>query len=165
MSKLAVTLRALHSDDMAFIERLYAATRAEEMSHSGWPAEQVASFLSQQFQTQHAYYQTHYSDADFLIVEHEGRAIGRLYQFWGPSIAKLIDIALLPEYQGQGIGTALIEAMLQRADEQGLLVELFVETYNPAQRLYGRLGFHAINESGVYVRMHRQPRIASRKAS
>lgn len=165
MPKYAVTLRALHSDDMAFIERLYAATRAEEMSHSGWPAEQIATFLSQQFHTQHAYYQAHYADAEFLIIEHEGQAIGRLYRYWGPSTVNLIDIALVAEYQGRGIGSGLIEDMLRRADEQGLVVELFVENYNRAQRLYGRLGFHVINESGVYLRLRREPQTAVRKVS
>lgn len=165
MMKDAVTLRALHSDDMAFIERLYAATRAEEMSHSGWPAEQIATFLAQQFKTQHAYYQAHYRDAEFLIIEHEGIPIGRLYRFWGPTKVNLIDIALVSHFQGRGIGSELIEEMLQRADAEGLVIELFVETYNPAQRLYGRLGFSVIDESGVYLRMRRQPRVAARNAS
>lgn len=165
MPKKAVTLRALRSGDMAFIERLYAATRAEEMSHSGWPAEQIASFLSQQFHAQHAYYQAHYAGAEFLIIEHEGHAVGRLYRYWGPSTINLIDIALIADYQGQGIGSALLDDMLRRADEQGLVTELFVETYNPAQRLYGRLGFSVVDESGVYLRMHRQPRAVARNVS
>ncbi len=165
MCQDAVTLRALQSDDMAFLERLYAQTRAQEMSHSGWSAEQIARFLSQQFQTQHAYYQAHYSGAEFLIIEHNGQAIGRLYRFWGNTKANLIDIALISEYQNQGIGTTLIDEMLQRADKQGVMVELFVETYNCAQRLYGRLGFAVVNQSGVYLRMHRAPRALSRNVS
>lgn len=162
-SKYAVTLRALHSGDMAFIESLYAGSRAFEMSHSGWPAEQIAAFLSQQFHAQHTYYQAHYSDAEFLIIEHEGRPIGRIYLFWEPTTLTLIDIALLPPFQGQGIGGALINQQLQRADELGLEVELSVETYNRAQRLYVRAGFHVINETGVYLRMRRQARTPSRR--
>ncbi|WP_256680125.1 GNAT family N-acetyltransferase [Pseudomonas sp. Marseille-P9899] len=150
---------------MAFIERLYADSRAAEMSHSGWPAEQIATFLSQQFNTQHAYYQAHYDGAEFLIIEYEGSPIGRLYRFWGPTTVNLIDIALVPHFQNRGIGSSLLEEMLQRADAEGLVTELFVETYNPAQRLYGRLGFTVINESGVYLRMHRQPRAAIRNVS
>lgn len=165
MPKKAVSLRALHSDDMAFIERLYAGSRAEEMSRSGWPAEHIASFLSQQFHAQHAYYQAHYSDGELLIIELDGQAIGRLYMFWGPTTLNLIDITLLPEFQGQGIGSALIEAQLRRADEQGLHVELFVESYNPAQRLYGRLGFYVCGDSGVYLKLRRDARLDSRKVS
>lgn len=165
MSKYAVTLRALHSDDMAFVERLYAGSRAFEMSHSGWPADQIAAFLTQQFNTQHTYYQTHYPDGEFLIVEQHGQAIGRLYLFWGPTALNLIDINLLAEYQGQGIGSALLDDLLRRVDEQGLGVDLHVEEYNPAMRLYARLGFYVNGESGVYKRMRRDPRTDSRKAS
>lgn len=165
MSKPAVTLRALHSDDMAFIERLFAGSRAEEMSHTGWPAEQIAAFLSQQFNAQHTYYQAHYSDGELLIIELDGQPIGRLYMFWGATTLNLIDITLLPEFQGRGIGSALIEAQLRRADEQGLKVELFVETFNPAQRLYGRLGFYVCGESGVYLKLRRDARTDTRKVS
>ncbi|MCQ4319489.1 GNAT family N-acetyltransferase [Stutzerimonas stutzeri] len=162
MSKCAVELRALHPGDMAFIERLYAGSRAMEMSHSGWPDEQIATFLSQQFHAQHIYYQTHYPDGEFFIVEHEGRAIGRLYLFWGPTSLNLIDITLLPDFQGRGIGTALIEDQLHKVDEQGLGVDLFVEPYNPAQRLYARMGFYLNGDSGVYQRLRRDPRTESR---
>lgn len=165
MSKPAVTLRALHSDDMAFIERLFAGSRAEEMSRTGWPAEQIAAFLSQQFNAQHTYYQAHYSDGELLIIELDGQPIGRLYMFWGATTLNLIDITLLPEFQGRGIGSSLIEAQLRRADEQGLKVELFVETFNPAQRLYGRLGFYVCGESGVYLKLRRDARTDTRKVS
>ncbi len=165
MTKDAVTLRALHPSDRAFIERLFAGSRAEEMSHTGWPAEQIAAFLSQQFNAQHTYYQAHYSDGELLIIELYGQAIGRLYMFWGPTTLNLIDITLLPEFQGRGIGSTLIEAQLRRADEQGLKVELFVEYFNPAQRLYGRLGFHVCGDSGVYLKLRRDAPTDTRKVS
>lgn len=165
MTMFAVNLRALQATDMAFIERLYAGSRAFEMSHSGWPAEQIAAFLGQQCHIQHTYYQTHYPDGQFLIIEHEGQAIGRLYLFWGQASLNLIDITLLPDYQGKGIGTALIQAQLHKVDAQGLGVDLFVEPYNPALRLYTRLGFYANGDSGVYQRLRRDPRTDSRKVS
>ena len=165
MSKYAVTLRALHSDDMAFVERLYVGSRALEMSHCGWSADQIAAFLTQQFTIQHAYYLAHYPDGEFLIVEHQGQPIGRLYLFWGQTSLNLIDINLLTEYQGQGIGSALIEDLLRMVDERGLGVDLHVEEYNPAMRLYARLGFHANGDSGVYKRMRRDPRTEFRSAS
>lgn len=166
MSKPAVTLRALvtsDASDMAFIERLYAGSRAFEMSHSGWPVEQITAFLSQQFHAQHTYYQAHYHDADFWIIEHEGQPIGRIYMFWGPATMNLVDIILLPEYQGRGIGSALIQEQLQRADELGLIVNLYVETYNPAQRLYGRMGFVVCGNNGVYLQLRRQPNASAEK--
>ncbi|MEE1923276.1 GNAT family N-acetyltransferase [Pseudomonas sp. 148P] len=163
MSKYAVTLRALETTDMAFSEHVYATSRADEMSHSGWPASEIAAFLKMQFNAQHTYYQEHFRGGDFLIVELDGQPIGRLYLYAGETTLTIIDIALLPEFQGQGIGTDLIHQQLQRADDLGLAVELSVETYNRAQRLYARAGFHVINESGVYLRMRREALDPSRR--
>ncbi len=156
MTKYAVTLRALETGDMGFIEHLYATSRAFEMSHSGWPADEIQRFLSQQFNFQHAYYQQHYPAADFCVIEAGGQPIGRLYLNWGSARLNIIDIALLPEFQGQGIGTDLIHQQLYRADQLGLAVELFVENYNPAQRLYTRAGFEITDQNGVYLRMRRE---------
>ncbi|GAB7529234.1 GNAT family N-acetyltransferase [Pseudomonas sp. 3A(2025)] len=150
---------------MAFIERLFAGSRLAEVSRCGWSTEQIAAFLSQQFHAQHTYYQAHYAEADFWIIEHEGQPIGRIYLFWGPSIVNLIDITLLPEYQGHGIGSALIDAQLRRADELGLRMNLYVEAFNPAKRLYDRLGFIQCGDTGVYLQMRREPMTHSRNVS
>jgi len=156
MSKYAVALRALETGDMEFIEHLYATSRADEMSHSGWPAEQIASFLKMQFHAQHTYYQQHFAGSEFHIVELDGERVGRIYIFFGNTCAVLIDIALLPEFQKRGIGTGLLEELLRRADERDLPIELSVEPYNPALQLYQRFGFEVINQTGVYLRMRRE---------
>lgn len=61
--------------------------------------------------------------------------------------------------QGQGIGTALLEAMMQRGKELGhYRAGLLVDTSNPnAKRLYLRMGFEVVKEKsfmgGSYVHM------------
>ncbi|HEX6939117.1 MAG TPA: GNAT family N-acetyltransferase, partial [Longimicrobiales bacterium] len=67
------------------------------------------------------------------------------------------DIALLPEHRGRGIGTALLEALIAEADAAGKPVSIHVEQYNPARRLYARLGFREVEDLGVYVFMERPP--------
>ncbi|CAI8936205.1 GNAT family N-acetyltransferase [Pseudomonas donghuensis] len=166
MMKFAVSLRGTEAGDLDFLRLLYASTRTEEMAPSGWSAQAIEAFLAQQFHAQHQYYQAHFPDAEFSIIEQDGQACGRLYLFWGQTTLNLIDIALLPPYRGQGLGTRLLTDLLQRADDHGLAVELSVEPYNPALRLYARFGFQVINTSGVYLRMRRQARAsASRIAS
>lgn len=156
MNLPGLSFRPIEQGDLPFLQHIYATTRAGEMSHSGWPAEQVAQFLAQQFNAQHQYYQAHFPDAEFYVIERQGQAIGRLYLFWGATTLRLIDIALLPVETGQGIGSAILDQLLRRADEHGLGCELFVEHNNPAQRLYARLGFLPIGESGVYSRLRRE---------
>lgn len=59
-----------------------------------------------------------------------------------------LAIALLPRYRGQGIGTALMEAMIALLKEKGYQkASLSVQKENPARRLYERLGFVPLKQT------------------
>jgi ribosomal protein S18 acetylase RimI-like enzyme len=155
------SLRPQNSTDHAFIQHLYASTRAADMSGCGWPPEAIAEFLRQQFQLQLSHYQKHFPDGEFWLIERDGQAIGRLYLFWGETTLQLIDIALLPEQRGAGLGTALLGDLLTRADDRGLAVSLHVESHNPVLHLYQRLGFGITGDKGIYLEMRRPARTPS----
>lgn len=63
-----------------------------------------------------------------------------------------IAVATLPEFRGAGIGTRLLETLLQDAAKCYAAVSLGVRTENPALRLYQRLGFEEVPGSGVVNR-------------
>ena len=165
MAVESISLRAACAQDQPFLERLYRGSRAQEMSRSGWPLAQIQGFLSQQFQIQHAYYQEHYAGGEFFVIEHQSQPIGRLYVFVAKRTFHIVDIILLPSHQGQGIGTALLQAQLARADALNLPIELHVEHDNPVQTLYARLGFYQVADSGVYLKLRRDVGGCARKAS
>ena len=56
-----------------------------------------------------------------------------------------LGIALLPEYRGQGIGTALLEQMLEAAKTLYPAIALSVSPNNQALRLYKRMGFEIVD--------------------
>jgi ribosomal protein S18 acetylase RimI-like enzyme len=58
-----------------------------------------------------------------------------------------LGIAVRPEHRGRGIGTCLLDALLDRASHRYRAVSLSVALDNPAVALYQRLGFRAIAES------------------
>lgn len=149
------TFRPIGAADQAFLQRLYASARESEMSRSGWPAEAIVEFLGQQFTLQHRYYQEHFPDGEFWVIEADGQAIGRLYLYWGETTLQIIDITLLPEYRGVGLGSKLLGDLLARAAARGLAVGLHVEGDNPVLRLYRRLGFEVIGDSGFYLQMRK----------
>ncbi len=62
----------------------------------------------------------------------------------------MIDIALLPPWQGQGLGTQLLQGLQQDAAREGGSISMHVEGSNPAQRLYDRLGFRVTGDAGPY---------------
>ncbi|WP_354670002.1 GNAT family N-acetyltransferase [Paenibacillus sp. BSR1-1] len=62
----------------------------------------------------------------------------------------LLGMALLPEYRGKGIGTALLGEMLRITKEAGFgAVSLSVDPKNPALKLYNRLGFKKVGVDGT----------------
>jgi len=143
--------------DLPFLSALYASTRSEEMAQAPWTDEQRAQFLQMQFDFQHKHYQQHYPDADFLMIERGGSDVGRLYlEAWGGEF-RIIDIALLPRWRGQGLGSAILDDVMRQARILGKAVELHVEKNNPATRLYRRLGFEAVEDKGVYDLLRRPP--------
>jgi ribosomal protein S18 acetylase RimI-like enzyme len=150
-----LTFRAIDDTDLPFLAGVYAATRTEELAPVLWTEAQKAAFCDMQFRAQHAHYQTHYPNALWLVVERDGAAIGRLYFDRWPREHRLIDIAILPPYRGQGIGTAILLDLFADAADKPLTIH--VEKNNPAMRLYTRLGFRAIGEHGVYDLLERRP--------
>ncbi|MBV8633352.1 MAG: GNAT family N-acetyltransferase [Burkholderiaceae bacterium] len=154
-------LRPITDDDEGFLSALYASTREAEMNELDWDAAQKADFLALQFRMQHQYYQQHYKQACFDIVMLGEKPVGRLYHQWGGHEVRIMDIALLPEHRNQGLGSALIGALLQLADRRGLEVSLHAEYYNPVLAMYGRLGFQEVGENGVYRKLVRNPIAAS----
>ncbi|WP_375565671.1 GNAT family N-acetyltransferase [Oceaniradius stylonematis] len=151
-----LAFRRIADADMGFLSALYAATRAEEVAPLPWSDAQKAAFLDQQFQAQHAHYMEHYPDADWLIAERGGAPAGRLYLERWPSEIRVIDIALMPDVRGQGLGRAMMEDVISLAGAGGLGVGIHVEKNNPAMRLYERLGFTPREDKGVYWLMRRE---------
>ena len=91
---------------------------------------------------------------DCLAAECEGKVVGavwvRIMHDYGyiddetPSFA----ISLLPHYRGQGIGTALMRAMLERLAQKGVKqVSLAVQKENYAVSMYRKCGFEGVDEN------------------
>jgi GNAT superfamily N-acetyltransferase len=121
-----------------------------------WDEARKAGFLAQQFALQREQYRQHYPGAEWLVIEREA-PIGRVYVRRGSTEVRLMDIALVPELRGGGLGTRLTRALLDWADAQALKVTLHVEPFNPAYRMYRRLGFAYVRSTGVYHFLERAP--------
>ncbi len=145
----------MNNGDLSFLEALYCSTRMRELAELPWDQSAKSAFLNQQFAAQHNYYQAHFPHADFQVIESAGTPIGRAYLLWSDIHLQIIDISLIPSYRGQGLGSQLLAAWLERADDQRLSAGLYVESYNPAQNLYRRQGFEVTGEDGVYFKMLR----------
>jgi len=150
-------LRPERPQDEPFLLELYSSTRADEMRLVPWQDSQKEAFLLMQFQLQTAHYRKHYPGAAYQIILSEGRPIGRFYVDDTQEGILIIDIALLPEYRGRGIGGQLLENLLRKATEEAKPVRIHVERENRALLLYSRLGFQVIEDKGIYLYMEWRP--------
>jgi len=158
--RAGVQLRPARPEDREFIFRLYASTRVEELRPFGWNAAQQEAFLRMQFNAQQQWYAATYSTAESQIIEKNHEAIGRMMVQREPDLWRLIDISLLPEHRGHGIGGELMRALIEHCSKSGAVLQLQVLNTNPAQRLYSRLGFTKTGEDQIYTQMALRPRTA-----
>jgi ribosomal protein S18 acetylase RimI-like enzyme len=152
-----LALRAARAGDEAFLLKVYASTRAEELAAAGWNDEQREAFLRMQFQAQDKHYRENYPGAEFQIIQVDGERAGRLYVHHRSKEIRIMDIALLPAYRRRGLGTVLLKAILSEGAQAGKAVTIHVEIFNPALGWYERLGFTKIAEHGPYQLMECSP--------
>jgi ribosomal protein S18 acetylase RimI-like enzyme len=148
-----VALRPVIDADREFLIDLYGSTRAEELSQVVWAPGQHEAFVRMQFHAQDVDYHRSNPDGSFNVIEIDGRAAGRLYVDRRPGDITIVDIALLPEFRGLGVGGQLIGGLMREASASGCKLSIHVEIHNRAAGLYERLGFMAVDERGVYRRM------------
>lgn len=148
-----ISLRPITPEDDSFLAGLYASTRAEELAVTGWSEEDKAVFCRKQFDAQSAHYVENYPGASLQVIERAGDPIGRLYVARWEREIRIMDIALLPEHRGTGIGTQLLRELQDEARSAGKSLTIHVERFNPALRLYERLGFQMAEDKGVYLLM------------
>ena len=154
----AISLRPVAGEDSDLLFRVYASTRAEELAPVPWSDDQKQAFLRQQFEAQSAYWGAHYAGGEFSVVEADGVPAGRFYVARLSGEIRLVDVALLPEWRGRGIGSRLIEGLFEESRRSGLPVTIHVEVFNPARALYERLGFVQREDRGMYLLMEWRPR-------
>jgi GNAT superfamily N-acetyltransferase len=153
-----VTLRPVVEGDRPFLYHVYASTRAAEMAQVSWSEEQKGAFLWQQFEAQDHEYRRAYPDGVYSVIELATNPVGRLYLRHGASDTRIVDLAILPDYRGWGIGSRILGDLATAADRDHRSLSIHVEAFNSgARRLYERFGFGLAEDKGVYLLLLRDP--------
>ena len=152
---LDIQLRDATAADESFLLAVYASTRGHELEGLGWDEQQKQSFLRMQFFAR----ERSYPQLGNRIILVNGSPAGRLLIDRSGATISLIDIALLTEYRNAGIGSRLLQDLLNEAISGGKPVRLHVLSSSPAFRLYKRLGFNTTGDEGAYLEMTWDPSI------
>src|SRR5579885_2108044 len=142
-----IVLRDATAHDASFVDWL-TRTVMESYVSKTWSgtAERNAYFEKNKFDR-----------ASTKIIQVNGKDIGRLSLIRSKDSLVLDNIHLLPEFQGKGIGTKIIEQVMNDAHAQGQSVALQVLRVNPAAKLYLKMGFKIYKREAerLYLRTER----------
>jgi GNAT superfamily N-acetyltransferase len=142
------------NDDEAFLLSVYGSTREQELSQVQWQEGQREAFLKWQFEMQRREYHARFPDAEYNVILIDDRPAGRIWIGRDKEEIRLLDIALLPQFQKRGAGMILLQRLIDEAGaaRKPLRHMVFVLNDN-AHRFYERLGFVVIEDIGAYKHM------------
>jgi GNAT superfamily N-acetyltransferase len=139
--------------DEPFLRELFASTRPDL---AGWEDNERELFLDIQLRAQKIGWEARFPGSTDEIILLDGRPVGRVWVAWSPDVCVLVDVELMPEARGIGLGTRVLEPVMVEADRRGLPVRSTVERRNTASlALAARLGLVPTGEDEVYVSLER----------
>lgn len=98
-----------------------------------------------------------WNERPWSIIQIEEQAIGTLSFEEKEDHIRFGEFYLLPEYQGQGIGSGLLRVVLDKADTLRLPVRLEHLKWNPVGSLYLRNGFEIVSQNDIHFFLTREP--------
>ena len=121
--------------------------------HSAYREVVIRQFGSWDESMQDGFFREGLNRAPHKIVEIDGTPIGVVSTEIKPDCLYLSELQLLPEYQGQGIGSLIVKEQMAVAKSLNLPLRLVVLRENRAQDLYRRLGFMTTGTTEIHVKM------------
>lgn len=153
-----LALRPITADDEAFLLSIYTSTRADELGQVEWQEGQKEAFVRWQFDLQRREYDARFPDAEYYVILIDDRPAGRIWIGRDDEQIRLLDIALLPDFQNRGAGTLLLRRLIDEAARTNKpLRHMVFVLNNDAHRFYERLGFVIIEDLGAYKHMEFRP--------
>ncbi|HET9712356.1 MAG TPA: GNAT family N-acetyltransferase, partial [Pyrinomonadaceae bacterium] len=123
-----------------------------------WDDSQKDAFIRWQYQMQKQEYDARYPDARYDVILVDGVPAGRIWVGADETQIRLLDIAVIPEFQNRGVGTYLLRQLIDEAGLTGKALRHMVFILNEnASRFYERLGFKTIEDVGGYLHMEWLP--------
>ena len=146
MSNIIYELRIITEQDYDFIYQVKkdAYIKYVELNFGGWDEEQQKEFFKKFIEA--------YKEGAYIIT-FKGMDIGFYNESQTDSIYEIGNICILPEYQNRGIGTAILQDVIEKHGHKEIHLQYFKQ--NPVGRLYERLGFERVGETSYHYQMRK----------
>lgn len=150
MTSAPWALRPATADDRGFVAEVNRAAMGPYLEATfGWDDAAQRAYFAEQFDA-----------SGGRIIQVDGVDVGELLVDERHDELELVRIAIVPAWQGRGLGSAVVAMLIDRARELERPVVLRVFKSNPrAARLYESLGFVRTAESDADVTMRFDPRV------
>jgi ribosomal protein S18 acetylase RimI-like enzyme len=145
-------LRPVTTADQPFLDILYRSTRTDLAMLGAGPA--IDAVIAMQQKIHDSGQRTHFPQARHLLLQQDGCCVARIVLDRDAHRLHLVDIAVLPSAQRQGIASGLLRWMQQEAASENLPLTLNVRKDNHvARHMYIKLGFIPCDGDTVFDRM------------
>lgn len=139
-----INIRPATASDEHFLKDLHDQNRLWEFAPvKKSDPELYGRIMKQQYDAHHSQYFDLYDIAKYGIIQWTNIPIGRIYVDYRDNEVRILQIGVLPDYQGKGIASIVLRGLCVDAAFRKLPVRLFVHPLNQAHRLYQELGFVA----------------------
>jgi GNAT superfamily N-acetyltransferase len=156
LSTLAV--RPALPQDEIFLYELYVAIRGPLFAFAPITPNQREHQLRMQFRAQLSSYTQQFPNSCYHLVLLDSKPVGRLWVAPAGDAFLLVDIAIHPNVQSKGLGTALVERLQQEAQNARLPIRSTVDRFNPGSlRFHQRLGFQIVREDQLQYYLEWRP--------
>lgn len=135
---MKVELRKATDDDKEFLHELNRKVYQEVV---------VEQFGSWDDDHQSKYFEQKWKEAEYQIVEIEGKRIGTIWIMEEIDHIRIRELQILPEFQNRGIGTELMKRVIEKAKWRKRPIRLSVLRVNRARIFYERFGFGVYDET------------------
>ncbi len=128
----------------SFIQRVNTLNRK-----AVWQAEGLcAPWIDAPLKRQNSEHEKAYSEFSYVIAA-KGQWVGRLLLRATPDALHIIDMALLPEHQKQGIGQSVLGYLQHLASVREQQLTLTTESSSPSFHWYRGCGFKVATKDGI----------------
>ncbi len=148
-----IILRPRRADEENFWREVFCDAVRTHFEALNLPENELNNLLEFQFQAQNLDYEKNYPQASNDVILYKNEPAGRLIISTEDNDLHLIDIAVLSEFRGRGIGTKILQWLFEQSRRTKLPIRFYVEKINPAFRLYERLGFKTVADVTSHFQM------------
>jgi len=142
-SGVSFSTRVADSTDLGALDRLYTENMKPHV-------ERVASWNPDMFRA-------NFEPAAIEVIEVNGRVAGFVKVVPKDGAIYLAELQLGKGYQGRGIGSLILEKLIDYARNKEMLVTLKVIRGNPAEFFYRRYGFRTFETTALHLHMSLLP--------